>query len=48
VHHKDLISAVTEGGITAIVEIKSLLEEKELSMCAEFLVALLKLLENKM
>jgi len=48
VHGKNLIGAITEGSIAAIVEIKSLLKEKELSMCAEFLMALLELLVDEM
>jgi hypothetical protein len=43
---KDFISTIIEGCVTPIVEIKSLLEEKELSMHTEFLMVLLKFHED--
>jgi len=47
VHGENLVGAVAEWSIATIVEIKRLLEKKKLSMCAEFLVALLELLEHE-
>jgi len=48
VHCKDFIGAVTEGRFAAIAEVEGLLEQKELGVCAEFLVALLEFREDEM
>jgi len=48
VHGKNLIGAIIEGSVVAIAEIESLLKEKELSVHAEFLVALLEFFVDKM
>jgi hypothetical protein len=47
VHGKNLIGAIAEWCLMAIMEVKSLFEQKELGMCAEFLVALLECHEDK-
>jgi hypothetical protein len=48
VHCEDFIGAVTEGHVAAIAEVKGLLEQKELGVRAEFLVALLEFREDEM
>jgi hypothetical protein len=46
-HGKNFISTITEQCLTAIMEVESLLEQKELGMCAKFLMALLELSEDE-